>query len=162
VTAPALRLDLPDDLIVVAARDEALLDVREVCPELAGWHEELVSAEAELVAVRVGAAPLSLVVALSPLPAGPDDVVLQGLRVLAAERIGADGEVTVLDLPIGSAVATADVAQTERGPAAIAVVQLPLPGSGRLLVLTLSAPEPASLPDCAALGAAVAMRVRAA
>ncbi len=162
MTAPGLRLDLPDDLVVVAARNDALREVRGVGPELAGWHEELATADLELVAVRVGAAPLSLVVALSPLPPGPDDVVLQGLRVLAAERTGADGEAAVLDLPIGSAVATADVAQTERGPAAIVVVQLPLPASGRLLVLTLSSPDPSRLPDCAALAAAVAMRVRAA
>lgn len=157
-----IELDLPDELVVVAARDDALVDVQDVEPELADWHGELASADVELVAVRVGAAPLSLVVALSPLPAGPDDVVLQGLRVLAAERAGADGEVAVLDLPLGSAVATADEAVTERGPAAIVVVQLPLPASGRLLVLTLSSPDPSSLPECASLAAAVAMRVRAA
>lgn len=162
MTAQALRLDLPDQLVVVAARDDALLDVQGVGPELAGWHEELATADVELVAVRVGAAPLSLVVGLSPLPSGPDDVVLQGLRVLAAERAGADGEVAVLDLPIGSAVATAEVAVTERGPAAIVVVQLPLSATGRLLVLTLSSPDPSRLPECASLAAAVAVRVRAA
>lgn len=156
-----IQLDLPAELVVVAARDELLLNVRGVCPELAGWYDEVASADVELVAVRVGAAPLSLVVALSPLPAGPDDVVLQGLRRLSTER-APDGEVAVLDLPIGSAVATAEVAVTERGPAAIVVVQLPLSATGRLLVLTLSSPDPSRLPECASLAAAVAVRVRAA
>ena len=156
MTAPAhprLRVDLPSELVVVAARDEALVEVDSVAPELVAWHRELLSADVELVAVRVGAAPLSLVVATAVLPAGPDDVVLQGLRRLAT------GHVELLDLPAGRAVASARVAATADGPAALAQVLLPL--GAVLVVLTTSAPDPSALAECAELVAAVATRVSA-
>lgn len=149
-------LDLPSDLVVVAARDEGLVDVRQVSPELAEWHASLLG-EVELVAVRVPPPDdpwtLSLVVSFAPLSVGPEEVVLQGLRRWAAAR----GEVQVLDLPAGTAVATARV---EQGTAALVEVLLPL---GRfLLTLAVCSPQPERLPECASLAAAVAERVCAA
>ena len=151
-----VRLDLPSELVVVAARDPALVDVRHVAPELADWHEGL-QGDVELVAVRVPPPddpwPLSLVVALRPLPAGPAEVMLQGLRMWA-------GSSEVLELPSGPAVATARVAQGEQGAAALVEVLLPL--GSLVLVLTVCSPDPERLAHCTSLAAAVAERVQAA
>lgn len=151
-----VRLDLPSELVVVAARDPALVDVRHVAPELARWHAGL-QGDVELVAVRVPSSddpwPLSLVVALRPLPYGPQDVVLQGMRIWA-------GSSEVLQLPSGPAVATARVAQGEQGAAALVEVLLPM--APLLLVLTVCSPDPERLAHCASLAAAVAERVQAA
>ena len=150
-----LLLDLPSELVVVAARDDGLVDVRQVAPELADWHARL-QGEVELVAVRVPPPddpwPLSLVVSFAPLSAGPQEVVLQGLRRWAAAR----GYVGVLELPAGMAVATS------RAAPGAALVEVLLPLEEVLLVLTLCSPEPERLPECASLAAAVAGRVRAA
>ena len=159
-------VDLPEDLVVVAGQHR---EIAAVAPELRGWWESVLSAQeasgADLVAVRLprpdgDGPPVSLVVGRRPLAPEPDDVVLQGLRVLALQRTGPRGEVSVLDLPAGAAVASADTVETDQGPAAVVVVHLPLPRLAELLTLTLSSPEPHRLADCAALAAAVAARVR--
>lgn len=166
MTLPGLVLDLPEELVVVAGPHREIADVT---PELRAWWVSVQSAQessgAELVAVRLpppgdDGLPVSLVVGRQPLLPEPDDVVLQGLRVLALQRTGPAGEVSVLDLPAGPAVASADTLDAPEGRAAVVVVHLPLPTLAQLLTLTLSSPWPHRLADCAALAAAVAARVR--
>jgi hypothetical protein len=157
----AVQLDLPDGLAVVDADDPLLVEVEGVAPALQQWWDQLraarSSAGAALVAVQTGAVtPLSLVAHLGPLPAGADDVVVQGLRAMALARTSPTGEVSVLDLPAGAAVASADVV----GAGAQAVVQLPLPRVGELLTLTVAAADQELVAECAALAAAVAARVQ--
>lgn len=168
MTAPGVRLDLPEELVVVAAAREELVQVAEVTPELQAWWDAVRSSQqvaaADLVAVRVPSPedplPLALVVGRQPLAPEPDDVVVQGLRALAVQRTGPAGEVSVLDLPAGPAVASADAVESAEGPAALVIVHLPLPALAQLLTLTLSSPWAHRLTDCAALAAAVAARVR--
>lgn len=174
MTAPAagLVLELPEGFVVLDAADPARVDLRAVPEQLAEWYAQVVAARtaagAELLAVQVEPSPddpeqptaLSLAVHLLPLEPVPAEVAVQGLRAIALARTTTSGEVSVLDLPLGPAVGTADVVTYEGVPAAVAVLQLPLPEVGRLLTLTLCTPAAARLPECAAVAAAVGARVR--
>lgn len=162
---PRITLDLPAGFTVLAAQDAALVDVTAVPAPLAEWYDEVgqarAAAGASLVALLVEQLPepttVSLAVHLAPLAPAPSAIVLQGLRALALARTSLAGEVTVLDLPLGSAVACADVQDDVRGAVAVATVQLPL--VGWLLTLTLSTPAPERLAALAALTAAVSTRL---
>lgn len=164
---PRIALDLPEGFTVLAAADATLVDVVAVPAPLVPWHDEVLRARAaagaSLVALQVEQLPeptaVALAVHLAPLAPAPPAVVVQGLRALALTRTSPAGEVALLDLPLGSAVACADVQDDARGAVAVATVQLPLPLGSWLVTLTLSTPAHQRLAALAALAAAVAARL---
>ncbi|HVM26939.1 MAG TPA: hypothetical protein VM433_04610 [Mycobacteriales bacterium] len=176
-TDVALQLVLPAGFVVLDAEEGALVDVVSVPAELEPWWQgvraDRAGSGALLAAVAWGrvdvpggervATTVSLVVHLLPLPPEEPAVVVAGLHGIARARTSTAGEVCMLDLALGTAVASADVVDvlTDDGAhrAATAVVQLPVPELGGLLTLTLSTPDPADLAPCAALAAALAGRV---
>ena len=169
---PGLTIELPEGFVVLDAADPAQGDVRDLPEQLTGWRAQVVaartSAGAELLALQVEPSlddpeqliALSLAVHLLPLEPAPVEVVVQGLRALALARTTPSGQVSVLDLPAGPAVGAADLVPHDGVPAALVTLQLPLPGIGQLLTLTLCTPDAVRLPACAAVAAAVGARVR--
>lgn len=171
MTTAAVELDLPDGFVVLAANDPGLVEVGEVPPPLSSWYEDVTTAAAAagatLVAVQLEHSDavqqptaVSLVLHLAPLDAVEPEVAVQGLRAIALTRTSTHGEVAVLDLPLGPAVASADLQERGARAAAVAMVQLPLATAGVLATLTLCTPATELLPALAALAAAVAARLR--
>lgn len=168
-TASPVGLDLPGGFVVVDAADASLVEVTEVPEALTEWYDEVRTererAGALLVAVQAEHAvadeltAVGLVVHLLPLDPLPEQVVVQALRACALARTSTAGEVAVLELPLGPAVAAADLVRRGDREAAVATVQLPLPQLGHVVTLTLSTPARDRLPALAALSAAVAARL---
>lgn len=167
----SLLVDLPEGFRVLDAADPRAVEVADVPEPLRAWYADVVAARAAagavLLALQVERPPdgaraaLSAAVHLHPLDPAPAEVVVQGLRAIALARTSPAGEVSVLDLPLGPAVASADVRRTAAGtPAAFAVLQLPVPALGRLVTLTLCTPVLERLATCAAVTAAIGARMR--
>lgn len=168
-----VALDLPEGFVVLDAADPGLAQVLPGAddPALQAWLGEVADSRASSGAVLVAVqlerdgeqvVAVSLVVHLHPLDAAePLEVAVQGLRAMALARTSPQGEVSVLELPAGPAVATAEVVDVDgRGAAALVAVQLPLPAAGQLLTLTMSTPATSRLAACAAAAAVIACRVR--
>lgn len=149
MTADVL-LALPDDVDVLPPPDD---------PHGTGLVLRAVQRAATEHADRPAA---GIAVALTPLPAPPEEGALAALYALARHRTSLAGTVTVLDLPAGCAVATADwaVLETAEGDAPLALAQVFLPLGPTLLTLTVSTPLAADLGPAVELAGALAARIR--
>lgn len=169
MTLADLEVGLPEHFTVVAAADPSLVEVPQVPDELQEWWAGVQAAQAaagaDLVALGVqvvGDAPAVVSLALKVLPLSADpQTSLAGLRAIALAETSVDGEVSLLSVPGGEAVAAADVVHGPDGePAARVVVHLVLPAVRQSVTLTLVTASPAHLPLLAALAVQVAAGVR--